>query len=116
MVTVLRVLARMSKWRKQVIKSDKFYHFTMGRGCNLSSSYCATLEREREREGERGGEGERERESDENYGMGRGRDVIPNFLAWKRLLRRLEFQQRLEQDKSDGSGVASNKSLNFAGF
>ena len=34
----------------------------MGRGCNLSSSYCATLEREREREGERGGEGERERE------------------------------------------------------
>ena len=122
MVTVLRVLARMSKWRKQVIKSDKFYHFTMGRGCNLSSSYCATLERERERErgrereGGREGERERERESDENYGMGRGRDVIPNFLAWKRLLRRLEFQQRLEQDKSDGSGVASNKSLNFAGF
>ena len=63
-VTVLRVLARMSKWRKQVIKSDKFYHFTMGRGCNLSSSYCATLERERERGREREGgrEGERERE------------------------------------------------------
>ena len=101
MVTVLRVLARMSKWRKQVIKSDKFYHFTMGRGCNLSSSYCATLEREREREGgrERGGGRGRGRESDENYGMGRGRDVFPNFLAWKRLLRRLEFQQRLEQDK-----------------
>ena len=100
MVTVLPVLARMSKWRKQVIKSDKFYHFTMGRGCNLSSSYCAALERE----------------SEENYGMGRGRDVIPNFLAWKRLLRRLEFRQRLEQVKSDGSGVASNKPLNFAGF
>ena len=115
MVTVLRVLARMSTWRKQVIKSDKFYHFTMGRGCNLSSSYCVTLEREGERGGG-GGEGERERESEENYGMGRGRDVIPNFLAWKRLLRRLEFQQRLEQVKSDGSGVASNKPLNFAGF
>ena len=113
MVTVLRVLARMSKWRKQVIKSDKFYHFTMRRGCNLSSSYCVTLEREG---GGGGGEGERERESEENYGMGRGRDVIPNFLAWKRLLRRLEFQQRLEQVKSDGSGVASNKPLNFAGF
>ena len=82
----------------------------MGRGCNLSSSYCVTLEREGERERER------ERESEENYGMGRGRDVIPNFLAWKRLLRRLEFQQRLEQVKSDGSGVASNKPLNFAGF
>ena len=61
-VTVLPVLARMSKWRKQVIKSDKFYHFTMGRGCNLSSSYCATLEREREGGRERGG------------GRGRGRE------------------------------------------
>ena len=90
-------MARMSKWRKQVIKCEKFYHFTMGRGCNLSTSYCATLEREREGE----------RESEENYGMGRGRAVIPNFLAWKRLLRRLEFQQCLEQVKSDGSGVAS---------
>ena len=78
MVTVLRVLARMSKWRKQVIKSDKFYHFTIGRRCNLSSSYCATLEREREREGERGGEGggegERERERRKLWnGEGEGR-------------------------------------------
>ena len=102
MVTVLRVLARMSKWRKQVIKCEKFYHFTMWRGCNLSSSHCATLERERE--------------SEENYGMGMGRDVIPNFLAWIRLLRKLEFQQCLEQVKLDGSGVVSNKPLNFAGF
>ena len=45
-----------------------------------------------------------------------GRDVIPNFLAWIRLLRKLEFQQCLEQVKSDGSGVASNKPLHFAGF
>ena len=56
-VTVLRVLARMSKWRKQVIKCEKFYHFTMGRRCNLSSSYCATLERERERRKLWNGEG-----------------------------------------------------------
>ena len=77
MVTVLRVLARMSKWRKQVIKSDKFYHFTMGRGCNLSSSYCATLEREREggrERGEGGREGERERERRKLWnGEGEGR-------------------------------------------
>ena len=59
---------------------------------------------------------QRERESEENYGMGMGRDVIPNFLAWIRLLRKLEFQQCLEQVKSDGSGVASNKPLHFAGF
>ena len=45
-----------------------------------------------------------------------GRDVIPNFLAWIRLLRKLEFQQCLEQVKLDGSGVVSNKPLNFAGF
>ena len=32
----------------------------MGRGCNLSSSHCVTLEREGERGGG-GGEGERER-------------------------------------------------------
>ena len=34
-VTLPRVLARMSKWRKQVIKCEKFYHFAMGTGCNL---------------------------------------------------------------------------------
>ena len=31
-VTMRRVLARMSKWREQVIKCEKFYHFAMGRG------------------------------------------------------------------------------------
>ena len=31
-VTRLLVLARMSKWRKQVIKCEKFYHFAMGVG------------------------------------------------------------------------------------
>ena len=34
-VTLRRVLARMSKWGKQVIKCEKFYHFAMGTGCNL---------------------------------------------------------------------------------
>ena len=28
-VTLLRVLARMSNWRKQVIKREKFYHDKM---------------------------------------------------------------------------------------
>ena len=49
----------------------------MGRGCNLSSSYCATLEREREggrERGEGGREGERERERRKLWnGEGEGR-------------------------------------------
>ena len=30
-VILLRVLARMSWWRKQVIKCSEFYHFAVGR-------------------------------------------------------------------------------------
>ena len=33
--SLLRVLARMSYWREQVIKCKKFYHFAIGRGLNV---------------------------------------------------------------------------------
>ena len=35
-VILLRVLARMSQWREQVIKCEKFFHFAIGRGRNKS--------------------------------------------------------------------------------
>ena len=34
-VILLRVIARMSWWREQVIKCKKFYHFAIGKGLNL---------------------------------------------------------------------------------
>ena len=34
-VILLRVLARMSKWREQVTKCKKIYHFAIGRGLNI---------------------------------------------------------------------------------
>ena len=42
-VTLLRILARMSKLGKRVIKGWKFYHFATGRGYNLPALKVTVL-------------------------------------------------------------------------